>query len=102
MIDTSGMAFPKHAPPRDRKHLAFVREQACAVIGNSCGGVTEAAHIGVEGRGLKSSDFFTIPLCTLHHRESHDAGIITFQLNHAINIWEVCARLLARRMGSES
>jgi hypothetical protein len=95
-IDYTKLALPKNPPARDKAYLAYVREQICAVYGNDCGGVTEAAHIGTTGRGMKSSDLFTIPLCSRHHRESHDVGIITFQANHLLDVWAVCAHTLAK------
>jgi len=98
MVDYSAFAFPKNPPARDKAHLAYVRLQICAVVGNDCGGVTEAAHIGVAGKGIKASDFLTVPLCTKHHIESHGAGVYTFQGNHGVSLWEVAARLLAKRM----
>lgn len=101
MIDYTKLAFPKAPPARDKKHLAYVREQICAIVGNDCGGVTEAAHLSTTGRGMKAPDYLTVPLCSKHHRDQHSQGIITFQLNHSIDLWEVCARLLARRMTEE-
>lgn len=99
MMDTSALAFPKAPPSRDKKYLAFVREQICAVVGNACGGVTEAAHLSTTGRGMKSGDFLTVPLCSKHHAASHQVGFITFQINEGIDLWEVCARLQAKWMG---
>jgi hypothetical protein len=93
-IDYTRLALSKGAPDRDKAYLDFVRGQVCATWGHDCGGVTEAAHVFVLGKSIKASDYFTIPLCTVHHRESHDAGILTFQLNHGVNVWEVAARLL--------
>ena len=98
MIDTSGLAFPKNPPARDKDHLAYVRGQVCAAWGTDCGGVTEPAHLETAGRSMKASDFLIVPLCTKHHKEQHDTGILTFQMNNTVNLWEVCARLLAKRM----
>jgi len=99
-IDYSNLALPKHAPARSKAYLDYVREQICAVNRTAsftqCGGRTEAAHLEVAGRSIKASDFLTVPLCTRHHAEQHSIGILTFQANHGIGLWETAAHLLAR------
>lgn len=64
----------------DEKHLAWIRTLPCAITGLR---PAEAAHIrsGSQpygkretGGGEKSSDKWAVPLCSLMHREQHDAG----------------------------
>ena len=97
--DLSGLAFPKEHPDRNRPYLDMVRGEICAVNSadpTHCMGVTEAAHLEVYGKAIKASDYLTVPLCTYHHREQHQLGIAPFQIQHAINLWEVSTRLLVR------
>lgn len=97
--DRSNLALPVEPPDRSRAYLDFVRGEICAVNADAhheCAGVTEAAHLEVHGKGVKASDFLTVPLCTFHHRRSHDVGIVTFQITYRINLWEVATRLLVR------
>lgn len=95
--DLSGLALPKDSPDRDRSYLDYVRSEICAVWADDaahCAGVTEASHLEVLGKGIKASDYLTVPLCTAHHRQQHAIGIVQFQIIHCTNLWEVSARLL--------
>src|SRR4029077_6863608 len=85
--DLTRLALPKDRPDRDADYLAFVRNETCAAWSHECAGVTEAAHLYVHGKGIKASDFFTIPLCSEHHRRQHNVGIATFQQNEGVNLW---------------
>jgi hypothetical protein len=63
-------ANPKHRRFRSRVHLAHVGEQSCCVPG--CGAWPVEVHhllMGPEpkGRGIKASDYWTVPLCHAHH-----------------------------------
>lgn len=100
-INYGALKFPKNPPALDKAYLQFIREQICAVYGNDCEGVTEPAHIGTTGRGLKSPGYYTIPLCSKHHREQHSVGVLTFQANHLLNVWEACAENLVRWITEE-
>ncbi|HXG58143.1 MAG TPA: hypothetical protein VNL91_03900 [Thermoanaerobaculia bacterium] len=98
--NTKGLALPKEHPDRDAAYLAFVRGELCAVWGEDgihCAGVTEAAHL-IGGMGEKRSDYYCVPLCTVHHRQQHDVGLIQFQVQHGVNLWQVSAELLIRWM----
>lgn len=53
---------------RDRAYMAWIRKQRCI-----CCGIryrVEAAHVGDRALGQKCPDRETLPLCSLHHRES--------------------------------
>jgi hypothetical protein len=98
-IDYTALAIPKNPPDRSRSFLDIVRGEICAVnhvAHYECGGVTEAAHLEVEGVGIKASDFLTVPLCSSHHAAQHNVGIDTFQLNYGVNLWRVNALLQSR------
>lgn len=104
--DMSELAIPKNPPARSAAFLDYVRSQVCAAWdadGNHCGGVTEAAHLGITGLSSKSSDFLAVPLCSEHHRTGsgslHSVGLPTFQLNLGVNLWETSARLQATWQG---
>jgi hypothetical protein len=56
------------APVRDRKYLAFVRTQPCAVCGSWRW--VESAHTGGRGLTQKADDRKAIPLCRFHHQRS--------------------------------
>ena len=63
-------ADPKHRRFRSRVHLAHVALQPCCVPG--CGVWPVEVHhllMGPEpkGRGIKASDYWTVPLCHAHH-----------------------------------
>ncbi len=69
--------FRRKPPPPNRAgsdpaHLAVIRALPCAVCGSR---LRVAAHHSTVGRGLsrKTSDHETLPLCSKHHREFHDA-----------------------------
>lgn len=73
------MLLEKRPPLRDPKFLEHQRTQPCLVCGQSAhdGLSVVAAHIGTAGRGVKSSDAETIPLCTICHDECHQHGEMT-------------------------
>jgi hypothetical protein len=59
---------------RDRDHLKFVTSQPCLVCGRT---PSDAHHIKFaeqRAMGRKVSDRFTVPICSLHHRELHRRG----------------------------
>jgi hypothetical protein len=95
-IDYSALAIPKAGFSRDNDFRAFVRGHVCAAYRETeCQGVTEHAHLATGGKSIKADDRLSVPLCSYHHRQCHDLGLYTFQINHGINLWESCARLLA-------
>ena len=78
-------------PARSKEHLAFVRSLPCCVSGRSWG--IEAAHVGRRGLGQKCSDFETIPLNSLFHREQHRIGLRAFCDAYELNIPALLALL---------
>ena len=78
------MAFriPTDQPTRRRSprkeepdHLAFIRSLPCVI----CLAPSEAAHVSfsdaryatMRARGMKNDDCFVLPLCRVHHANSH-------------------------------
>lgn len=73
----------------DRKHLERVKMLPCCVCGAEP--PSDAHHcLGYEfgtGKGLKASDYKTIPLCKSHHQDggfgvAFHAGSKTWEKNH--------------------
>ena len=85
-------------PIRDRKYLAWIRTQPCAVCGSTRN--IEAAHVGPHGLGQKASDRSTIPLCARHHRTGNDSvhslGPRKFEAVHSLGLAELVRRLNAK------
>jgi hypothetical protein len=97
-----GSRFPKR---RDPAYCAWIRTLPCLLVGESpfagaritCAGRVECAH--VRTRGAAGDDRGnTVPLCTRHHRQQHDAGIKSFELFYGLNLeWRADALLLTYR-----
>jgi len=77
----------RRGPPRDREYLTWIRSLRCCVCGRSPR--NEAAHVGRDGgKGVKCSDYATIPLCAQCHRigpDSYHDGKKTFAALHLID-----------------
>lgn len=58
---------------RHPKYLKHVRTHHCMVCFRT---PVDAHHFGPGGMGLKSNDYFTVPLCREHHNEFHRRGQI--------------------------
>jgi hypothetical protein len=76
---------------RSAGHLKFVRGFECSALRDreSCQGRIEAAHVrtGTDGgTGLKPSDCWTVPLCSLHHAQQHQIGERSFEVLHGIDL----------------
>lgn len=77
-------------------HLAFVRTMPCSIAGKRghvCGGVIEAMHYrgSKDGGGsIKPGDNWTMPGCTLAHREQHNIGEPAFERKYGISMREIC------------
>jgi hypothetical protein len=53
----------------------------------------EAAHVGSRGLGQKSSDFETIPLASVFHKEQHRIGLRAFCRTYDLDIPALLAML---------
>lgn len=52
-------------------------------------GPNDPHHVRVRGNagvGQKPSDFFTIPLCRVHHDEIHKHGSTTFEQKYQVSL----------------
>jgi hypothetical protein len=78
-------------PIRSKERLAFIRSLPCCVSGRT--DRVEAAHVGRRGMGQKSSDFETIPLNVLYHREQHRIGLRAFCRTYSLNLDELLTML---------
>lgn len=59
----------------DRDYVSAVHGLPCAARHLSpCHGRIEADHAGRRGLSQRAHDRTCIPLCTLHHRQRHDAS----------------------------
>ena len=100
---TAARHKPKPNLRRRIDHLAFVRQLPCVACGKAA--PSEAAHVrtGTDGgAGVKPSDRYTVPLCTLCHAKQHRIGELRFwsalridPLNVAWRLWTVSADLRA-------
>jgi hypothetical protein len=73
----SQLTFPKSRRLRDKAHLQFVAGQSCLVCGRQPCDAHHLRFMQSRGLSLKVSDEFTVPLCRVHHRELHRAGLET-------------------------
>src|SRR5215469_3659690 len=88
---------------RRGQHLAFVRQLPCVACGRAA--PSEAAHVRTGtggGVGVKPSDRYTVPLCTVCHAKQHRIGELTFwstiridPVNVALRLWSVSADIKA-------
>ena len=70
--------------PRSKKYLDHIKKQACTVRGE-CVGDIAAHHMETGGKGIKCSDFKTLPLCMRHHAELHSTGRRSFVRKYDID-----------------
>ena len=68
------LAIPKEKRIRDKAHLAFVGRQPCMVCGRTPAHAHHLRFAQARGMGLKVSDEFTVPLCSVHHDALHRTG----------------------------
>lgn len=77
---------------RSREHLTFIRSLPCCIKGKNghvCGGMPEAMHVRSSkdaGMGQKPGDQWTIPGCSLAHREQHQIGEPAFRKKYEIDM----------------
>ena len=84
---------------RCQGHLKWIRGHDCSIKGlngHSCRGKVEAAHVrrGTDGgMGVKPSDIWTIPLCSMSHKWSHDNGEAALERLFRVNLKEIAEGL---------
>ena len=81
---------------RCASHLRWIRGFECSVANEFCEGRIEAAHVRRNtdgGASVKPSDYWTIPLCSNHHRIQHNRGERAFEKDFGINMREIAQGL---------
>jgi hypothetical protein len=73
-IDKSALALSEPRRIRDLGHLAFVASKPCLVCGRNRAHAHHLKFAQPIALGRKVSDEFTVPLCSLHHRDLHRHG----------------------------
>ena len=97
---TGELALPKERRVRNKEHLKFVARQPCLICGRR---PTHAHHVRFAQRralGMKVSDEFVVPLCSVHHDALHRvgderkwwAGHAIDPLAKAAELWEISLR----------
>jgi hypothetical protein len=86
---------------RSAGHLKWIRGHECSVAGGitTCGGRIEAAHVrtGTDGAlGMKPSDCWAIPLCSIHHAGQHRVGEKAFERAHSIDMRKIAQALWSK------
>lgn len=73
-IDKSQLALSEPHRARDKDHLRQVASRSCMVCGRSRCQAHHLTYLQPRAMGRKVSDEFTVPLCSIHHRELHAHG----------------------------
>jgi hypothetical protein len=81
------------------RHRKFVRSHCCCVPG--CRALlVDVAHLRSvamgAGTSLKPADWYTVPLCRVHHEQQEPAGPDAFGDRHGIDLWAIAAELVRR------
>ena len=82
------------------KHLEWIKKQPCLVRG--CFYKADPHHVRTaanSGTGMKPTAYDTVPLCRIHHVESH-RGARTFQRRYGLDL-SAEAAFYARVSGTE-
>ena len=73
-IDKSALAISEPRRIRNSGHLAFVASRPCLICGRNRAHAHHLKFAQPAALGRKVSDEFTVPLCSVHHRELHQNG----------------------------
>ena len=80
---------------RDERYLNFIRSHPCCICGAK---PVDVNHVGTGGIGIKTSDYYTVPLCRMHHGEYHQIGQKRFEAKYFINLYKIMVDLLIEYM----
>ena len=98
--EPGALAFPKERRIRNKDHLQFVAQQPCLICGRR---PSHAHHLRFAQRkalGMKVSDEFTVPLCSVHHDAVHRVGNEQgWWIAQAIDPLKVAAQLWGTSIG---
>lgn len=84
--------FPKPTTIRDKQYKTWIRQLPCLC----CGRPSDPHHVPEKGhgsKGAKTSDRRCIPLCSTHHKETHNSGRETFAAKYGIDYEPIIERL---------
>jgi DNA recombination protein Rad52 len=96
------LAFPKERRIRNSEHLKFVARQPCLICGRRPSHPHHVRFAQRRALGMKVSDEFTVPLCSVHHDALHRVGDErTWWARRAIDPLEVAGKLWAVSMGRQ-
>ena len=73
-VDKSALALSEPRRVRNLGHLAFVASRPCLICGRNRAHAHHLKFAQPTALGRKVSDEFTVPLCSVHHRELHRHG----------------------------
>ena len=98
------MDYFKVKVPRDKKYLRWIAQKPCLICEKHNPTYRDGMnretvvyhHIVIEGRGIKCSDYRTVPLCYYHHqgsnnsahylRKKHDNGLREFEVRFEVDL----------------
>jgi Rad52/22 family double-strand break repair protein len=72
-IDKSVLTIGQTKRIRCKEHLRYVASQPCAICGRTPSHAHHVRYAQPRGLGLKVSDEFTVPLCSMHHHTLHES-----------------------------
>lgn len=99
-IDKSALTLAEPSRIRHLGHLAFVASRPCLVCGRNRAHAHHLKFAQPTALGRKVSDEFTVPLCSLHHRELHRHGDErVWWTAHGIDALKVAEELWRTRRG---
>ena len=80
-----------------KKYLDYIRNKPCLV----CGSIPcDPDHLEARGMGGANrsgyKDYSCVPLCRIHHTESHQSGNQKFENKYGINLWKDAFNLIRR------
>jgi hypothetical protein len=101
-IKQGTLTFPKEKRVRNKSHLRFVSSKPCLVCGRQPSHAHHVRYAQERGLGMKVSDEYTVPLCSVHHDELHRVGNEkAWWANHGIDPLKVAQELWAFTLRGE-
>ena len=83
----------KTPPVRNKKYIEWIRLLPCLICLKTPSDPHHVPLKGHSGKGTKTDDTRTIPLCHLHHVEYHNSGRDTFSTEHRLDYESTIKRL---------
>jgi hypothetical protein len=102
-VKPGGLAFPKESRVRNKEHLKFVARQACLICGRRPTHAHHVRYAQARALGMKVSDEFTVPLCSVHHDAVHRTGNEkSWWMSQAIDPLKAAVQLWRATQGKET